>query len=202
MRPFVLAAVASLAVCAPLAAQEPLENYSSTASYMISVPTGDTRDLLTSLSWVGIAWEGLWAVGPATSAGVLIGVNDFDHSSFGTANFPWGATTGQHTRMLVATTAMASGRWYPSVVRERRLHVGLAAGLVYTSETYRLGLSESVQGAAHFAIAPEAGWAFPLVNGVDGVVTARYTLPTSNGNYLGGARRYPFAALSLGVVER
>jgi hypothetical protein len=33
-------------------------------------------------------------------------------------------------------------------------------------------------------------------------VSARYTIPAKNGNYVGGARSYPFATLSFGVIER
>ena len=75
MRSAILLAAGSLVIGAPLAAQEPIENYSSIASYVVSIPTGDTRQLLTRPSWVGVAWEGLWAMGQSTAAGVLLSLS-------------------------------------------------------------------------------------------------------------------------------
>ena len=201
MRSFILAAAATLAAGAATPAQESVQNFSSLTSYSVSFPTGDTRDLLTSPSWLGLSWEGSWAVRANLAAGMAFSGHDFNHDSFGTIDYDWGSSTGQHTRELMVTTAMATGRWYPMPERTLRLHVGLGLGLVYSEESYRLGISQVDRSAAHFALAPEAGWQFPLVSTVHGVVSVRYTIPTVSGDYVGGARSYPFATVSFGIVE-
>jgi hypothetical protein len=202
MRSFLLGAVGCLALGAPLRAQEPVQNYAGVTSYVLSFPTGDSRDLVTTPSWIGISWEGVWALGERTTAGIAFSVHDFNHGFTGTAHYPWGAATGQQSKNLTMTTAMLTGRWYPLAERTRRPHVGLAAGVVYSEETYRLALSQIEHGAAHFAVAPEVGWQFPIVNGIDGLVSARYTFPSRTGDYVGGARSYPFATLGFGILER
>jgi hypothetical protein len=202
MRCFVLAAAGSLALSVSVGAQERLQNFASLTSYVLSIPAGDTRDFVSTPSWFGLSWEGTWAVGRSTAAGVAFSVHDFNHSTFGTTTFPWGAATGQQTRTLLVTSAMATGRWYPLAGQTLRPHLGLAAGILYSEESYRLGVSQTDRSAVHLAIAPEAGWQFPLVASVDGLVSARYTIPTSNGNYIGGARSHPFATLSIGILER
>ena len=213
MRSLVIAAAASLMLSAWVGAQEThpanegsepreIPNFSSITSYVVSFPTGDTRDFITTPSWFGLGWEGAWAVRHNTAAGMAFSVHDFNHSSFGTTEYEWGASTGQHTRTLLAVTAMATGRWYPMAARTMRPHLGLAAGVVYSQESYRLGISQVDRSATHLALAPEAGWQFPLAFGVDGLVSLRYTIPASTGDYVGGSKSYPFATLSFGVLER
>lgn len=202
MRPFVVAAVGYLAVCAPLGAQEDLPNFVSLTSYVLSIPSGDARPFVTSPSWIGLSWEGLWATGRRTTAGIAFGVHNFNDASSGTTNYQWGAATGEQTRNLLVTTAMATGRWYPLAERTRRLHLGLGAGAVYSEASYRLGVSQTDRSATHLSVAPEVGWQFPIIDGIDALVSARYTIPARSGGYIGGARSYPFVTLSFGVLER
>jgi hypothetical protein len=198
----VLGAIGCVAVAASLGAQEPPKRFTGVTSYVLSIPTGDTRDLITRPSWLGASLEGVWALGPRTSAGVAFSLQDFHDPSSGTRNFPWGAATSQQTRNLLITTAMATGRWYPLAGRTRRAHLGLGAGAVFAEERHVIGASQTLRSAAHVAVAPEAGWRFAVVSGVDGLVSARYTIPAKSGHYVSGARSYPFATLSLGIIER
>lgn len=202
MRSFLIGAVCCLMMGTPLSAQDAPQNYAGVTSYVLSFPTGDSRTFVTTPSWIGISWEGVWAIGQRTTAGIAFSVHDFNHGFTGTSQYEWGAATGQQSKNLTMTTAMITSRWYPLAERTRRPHVGLAAGVVYSEQTYQLALSQVERGAAHFAVAPEAGWQFPMVNGIDGLVTARYTFPTKSGDYVGGAHSYPFATLSFGILER
>jgi hypothetical protein len=202
MRSLVLGVVGCLAACAPAGAQDDVQSFASLTSYVLSIPTGDTRRFITTPSWLGLTWEGVWAVGRRNAVGVALGVHDFNDASSGTTNYSWGAATGDQTRNLMVTSLMATGRWYPLAERTRRLHLGLEGGVLYSEETYQLGGSRTVRGAGHLAVAPEAGWQFPIVHGVDGVVSARYTFPTHRGDYIGGSRSYPFATVSFGILER
>jgi hypothetical protein len=204
MRSLALGAVAWVAVATSLGAQEQvrIQHFASLTSYVLSIPTGDTRDFITTPSWLGVTWEGVWAMGQRNAAGVSFGVHDFNHVWSGTTDFPWGAATGQQTRNLLVITTMATGRWYPMAERSRRLHLGLEGGFVVSEERYTLATSRIVRSAAHLAIAPEAGWQFPLASAADGLVSARYTIPVRNGSYIGGARSFPFMTLSIGVIER
>jgi hypothetical protein len=97
---------------------------------------------------------------------------------------------------------MATGRWYPLAGRTRRAHLGLGVGAAFAEERHVIAASQTLRSAAHLAVAPEAGWRFAVVSGVDGLVSARYTIPVRNGSYIGGARSFPFMTLSIGVIER
>ena len=207
MRSVMLGALAAIAVAAAtLDAQELTPEtptrFSSQTSYALSIPTRDTRQFITTPSWVGITWEGVWRLHPRTGVGVAFGVHDFSESMSGTSNFTWGAATGQQSRNLLVGTIMATSRWYPMPERISRLHLGLDGGIVVSEERYTLAASQDVRSAYHLAFAPEAGWQFHLVDGVDGMVSTRYTIPVRNGAYIGGAQSFPYATLSFGVIER
>jgi len=200
MRRSFLIGAATWLVAGSLGAQD---TFTSTASYSISIPSGDTRHFVTTPSWFGVNWDGSWMLTGSTSAGVAFGVQDFRDVSFGTTNFPAGAATGQQVRDLLVVTAMGTARWFPFGVRLHRPFLGLGAGVVHAGQTFDLGVSEVRRNALHLAIAPEAGWQFPVFDGVAARVGARYTFPTSNGGYVGGgSHHYPYATFSIGLIER
>ena len=202
MRAVMVGVIGCVTLAASLGAQEGVQNFASITSYVLSIPSGDTRQFITTPSWIGISWEGVWAVGRHTSAGVTFAVHDFNHQTSDTQTFRWGAVTGDQTRNLIVTAIMATGRWYPLADRTRRPHLGIETGVVYSEETYWLGASRTIRGAAHLAAAPEVGWQFPIVRGLDGLVSARYTFAVRNGDYVGGPRSNPFTTLSFGILER
>ena len=200
MRSYVLAAAVWLSAGCALRAQD---SFTAVTSYTFSVPFGDTRHFVTMPSWIGMNWEGAWMLSGHTSAGLAFGVHDFNESSFGTTDFPSGAATGQQMRDLLVTTLMGTGRWYLFADRTHRPYFGLGAGVVYSDQMYTLGFSQTSRSAWHLAVAPEAGWVFPMIEGIEALVTARYTVPATTGQYIGGGpRSFPFATISIGLIER
>lgn len=200
MRSYTLAAAMWLSAGCAVRAQD---SFSAVTSYTFSVPLGDTRHFVTMPSWLGMNWEGAWMLNPHASGGLAFGVHDFNDASSGTTDFPSGSATGEQMRDLLVTTLMGTGRWYPLGDGVHRPYIGLGAGVVYSDEVYTLGFSQTSRSAWHLAVAPEAGWIFPMIEGIEAVVTARYTSPASNGQYIGGGpRRFPFATISIGLIER
>jgi hypothetical protein len=200
MRSYALAAALLLSAGCALRAQD---DFIAVTSYTFSVPLGDTRRFVTMPSWLGMNWEGAWMLTEHASAGLAFGVHDFNDASTGTTNFPSGSATGQQMRDLLVTTFMGTGRWYPLADRTHRPYIGLGAGVVYSDEMYTLGFTQTSRSAWHLAVAPEAGWIFPMIEGIEAMLTARFTSPVSTGEYIGGGpRRFPFATISIGLIER
>jgi hypothetical protein len=181
---------------------DPTPQYTNVASYSISVPFGDTRSFISTPSWLGINWEGQWTVGQKTVAGVGVGFHDFFDRSSGTTHFDNGAATGEKLRDLLVASVMGIGRWYPAGVG-RGMHLGLGLGGIFVQQTYRLGvIPQLVHHGFHVAVAPEAGMAIRLFDGVDVVTSARYTLPGNAGPYLANqSRRFQYLTLSIGLAE-
>jgi hypothetical protein len=200
MRSFVLGAVGCFAVAGALRAQT--DKFTTASSYSLSIPLGDTRHFVTTPSWVGLNWEGAWALARRTSAGVAFSFHDFNDLSSGTTNFPSGEIAP------LCRCAISSSR------RSWRRVAGIQSPIDHTAPTWAADgvrllqrdvsarLTQNSRSAIHLAIAPEAGWEFPLMEGIGAFVTAIYA-PDVDGHYIGGGpRSFPFATLSFGVVER
>jgi hypothetical protein len=177
--------------------------FTSYASYSFSVPVGDTRQFLSSPSWMGVSWEGQWLLRSMTSAGVAIGINDFYDRSNRTTDFDGGSATGEQVRDLLVATLMGTGRWFPGGSAGRGFYLAIGAGGILAQQSYQLGvMPQLVRTAFHAVVAPEAGMTVGLFEGIDGVVNLRYTLPNAAGSYLGGSSRsFQFVTLSLGIAE-
>ena len=204
MRPFVLALVApALAGAVAAQAQGWTESrFASVATYAFSIPTGDTRQFLSSPSLMGISWEANW-VFRASTMGVAIGVHDFFDRSNGTTDFDQGSATGEQLRDLLVATVMPNARWFPLGVAGRGPYFNLGAGAIFVQQSYQLGvMPQLIRSAIHLAVAPEVGTVHRLFDGVDAVASVRYMLPTSSGRYLGGGSRSPqFLTINVGIAE-
>jgi hypothetical protein len=204
MRPVVLALAAPALVHAATAqAQGWVESrFASVATYSLSIPTGDTRQFLSTPSLMGVAWEAHW-VARATTTAVSIGVHDFYDRSGGTTDFDQGSATGEQLRDLLVATVMANGRWFPAGIAGRGPYVNLGVGALFMQQSYQLGvMPQLIRSAIHLAVAPEIGAVHRLFDGVDAVASARYMLPTASGRYLGGGTRRPqFLTINLGIAE-
>ena len=165
-------------------------SFVSVTTYEVAVPIGETRDFLTSTSWLGFSWEGRWALASRAYAGVQVGLNDFSQRTDGTMNFPSGAATGPQFRYLLSTPLLVTGYVYPIDTYHVRWYVGGAAGYSYILQLFELGVRQITHGAWHAVLAPEAGVEVRAFGeGVIGLVSVRYSAPASAGDYLGGGSR-------------
>ncbi len=202
----VAAATAATGLVNRAGAQYPFgdDHYTNVGSYSFAIPIGDTHRFTPDPSFLGLAWEGQWLVRPRTAAGLAVTFNEFYDNTRGTASFATGAVTGLQTRALMLASAMAVGRWYVHKAAYDGAYVGLGAGGQLGREYYVVGTaSPFTRSAVHFVVAPELGFAHPVAEGMELVVSARYTGSSAAGNYLGGgARRFQFVTLSIGMAER
>jgi len=177
--------------------------FGSVSSYLISIPMGNTRQFIGDPSWLGLSWEGLWPYRGNMVVGAQLGVHDFYDTTDGTVNFDWGAATGHQFRDLTLASVLGTARWYGSGTIGRGMYGGLGAGFLYSHQSYQLGVIPQIdRSALHLAISPEAGFGVPIFDGVDAVLSVKYTLPTWGGNYLdGGSKSFQFLTVGLGLAE-
>jgi hypothetical protein len=178
--------------------------FTNLATYGISFPVGDTHRYVPNTSWMSIGWEHQWGFTNHLAGSVGVALYDFYDRSDGTINFASGAATGEQQRDLLVTTLMGTGRWFAGRPGSKTPFVGLSAGGSYSQQSYQLGVTSGLtRSAFHLALAPEAGFVFPVFELVDAVVSARYTMQTPSGRYLGGGtRNFPFMTLNIGFAER
>ena len=178
-------------------------HFTSASGYTFGIPIGDTRDFVTTPSWLGISWEGRWNLTPHVSTAIGLTLQDFYSSSFKTTNFASGAATGQQTRDLVAANLMVAGRFYPTPQASTRPYISLAAGGAYTGQYFQLGLSEVNRDDLTPAIAPEVGLEIPCIDGIDAVFNLRYTMPAHNSRHIGGGpRSFQYLTFGISFAER
>jgi hypothetical protein len=205
-RMFAMLVAASCVAAAAAGAQEPESDQGRgfLTTYGVSFPVGDTRQFVSAVSWMGATWEGQWPLSRHTVGGVEIGLTNFSDRTDGTRLFDWGAVTGNQISDLTTGTLLATWRWHLGRTLWRGPFVGVAAGLLYASQAYQLGVLPQIgHDALHLAVAPEVGAIVPMFDVLDVVLRARYTLPNSGGHYLGGnARSFRYVTLGFGVIER
>lgn len=177
--------------------------FSTLTTWAVSVPIGDTKRFVPSASWTGITWEMRWNQ-TQTATGIELGIHDFYEQSTGTTTFGSGAATGTQFRDLLVTSLMGTARWFPMGAAGRGPSIGVAGGGVYMQQAYQLGIrSQLIRSGVQLAVAPEVAMAVPIFPDISAVVSARYTLPTNAGGYLGGgSRRFRYLTFSVGLSER
>jgi hypothetical protein len=177
--------------------------FTNLATYGVSFPVGDTHSFISQTSWMGVGMEGQWRYRRTTTVGVAVAVYDFSDETDGTTNFSSGSATGEQFRDLVSVSLMGTGRWFPRGVAGRGPYLGIGAGGLYAQQSYQLGvMPQFVHDGVHLVVAPEAGVAIPIFDGVDALVNVRYTIPSSAGRYLGGGTRsFRFVTLGIGLAE-
>jgi hypothetical protein len=194
------AVLVTLSVCTPsLSAQE---NFRAITTYEVSVPMGDTRRFITAPSWFGLSWEGRWKLARRSSAGVLIGLNEFSDRSDETTNFPSGSATGPQFRLLVAIPFLFTGYVYPIDTKGVRIYVGGGAGFTSMTQMYTLGLQQLGESSWHLVAAPEVGAEIRRFGDFTGIVSVRYNAPLKTGDYIGGGgRSFRYVSIRLGIGE-
>lgn len=200
MRPSLLPTVVGLLVGAGAL---PAQRFTSASGYTFAVPLGDTRDFVTTPSWIGIAWDGRWELTPHLSTTVGLSFQDFYASSFQTTNFASGAATGQQVRDLIAANMMGGVRFYPFPRASNRAYIALSGGAVYAGQYFQLGLSQINRDDIRPAIAPELGFETPVFDGIDAVFNMRYSIPARTTNHIGGgARSFQYLTFGIAFAER
>ena len=190
-----------LATATALSAQD---NFIALPTYEISIPVGDTKDFVSPASWVGFGWEGRWRVARRATAGFAIGVNEFSERFNGTTNFPSGSATGPQFRYLLSVPLLGTGHMYFGEEDGFRWYAGGGAGIASMRQVFELGTRQLSRNAWHFLVSPEVGTEVLRFGGdLAGLVSLRYNLPLSTGDYVGGGdRSFQYFTLRLGVGER
>lgn len=200
MRFRVVVFMAMVAVGQRAAAQP---QYMSATSYSLAAPIGDTRDFVGNPSWVGLDWEARWAWRRHTSVGFLLGWTEFYKRESGTSDFPSGSATGEQYRHLLTIPALATIHWYAPNGDQRVWFAGVGAGAMYGEQMFELGIDRVTRHSWHFVAMPEVGTALRIDDGLMALVSLRYSLPLSAGNYIGGGgRSFQQLALRIGLGNR
>lgn len=177
------------------------QDYIGILTYSYALPTGDTDDFIDNDSWLGATLEGQWFVGQSSTVGLLFGWNEFYHKVQGDIDFDFGTVSGTQYRHLNIFPMMVTAHWFGGERGGARPFIGLGVGTDYVRQLLDVGLREFTESNWHFALAPDAGIAFPLPSGSALVLAARYNYPFKAGDYIGGgSRAFQYLSFHIGVA--
>ena len=195
--PLVVTAGVMFGHATPASGQE----YIGLLSYSYAVPTGDTHNFIDNDSWIGFNFEGRWLFDQKSSVGILLGWQEFYHKVNTDINFNSGTVSGTQYRHMHIFPMMLTGHWYGGIPGGKRPFIGGGLGTTYVRQLFDIGLQEATEDHWHFALAGDAGIAWPLQSGSAAVLSLRYTYPFNAGDYVGGgSRAWQYLSINLGVA--
>ena len=148
----------------------------------ISVPTGDTNDFISKVSFRGASaeWRNFYMRDAAY--GINIGWNVFNDTDDSTVNFENAAVTGKRWSYINAVPVYGGWfKYFSDDKRSSRFFAGINAGGAWIEKRMDVGFVSIQEDNWHFAVAPEVGWQLPWDSFL-GYVGARYHYAFKAGN--------------------
>ncbi len=149
-------------------------------TYMVSTPTGDTKDFTNDFSWRNIGLEGRYPVRPNVTVGLYTAWNVFHERTsrlISTELIETGQAidvSGVQLRHLDAFPIMANVHYYFGNRRSMRPYIGANVGTYYIKHRLEIGSVAFVDDTWHFGVAPEAGIVLPTRSNVRAFLNVRY----------------------------
>jgi hypothetical protein len=140
----------------------------------ISVPTGDTKDFVSKVSFRGasLEWRNFYTRDMAY--GLNVGWNVFNQDDNSTVEIDNGAITGKRWNYINAVPIYASWfKYFSHDKRSKRMFAGLNGGTAYIERRTEVGFIGLEDANWHFALAPELGFMLPWDSFL-GYISARY----------------------------
>ena len=148
----------------------------------ISVPTGDTKDYISKVSFRGASAEWRNFYQRDAAYGINVGWNVFNEESDETVTFENAAVTGKHWKYINAVPIYAGWfKYFSDDKRSGRFFAGRNVGAAWIEQTADISLIRFQEDNWHFAFAPEVGYHLPWDKFL-GYVAARYHVAPSAGS--------------------
>ena len=148
----------------------------------ISVPTGNTSDFISKVSFRGASFEWRNFYQRDAAYGLNVGWNVFNEEDDATVTFDTGAITGKHWKYINAVPIYAGWfKYFSDDPRDGRFFAGLNAGGAWIEQTADISLIRFQEDTWHFAFAPEVGYHLPWDKFL-GYVAVRYHIALAAGD--------------------
>lgn len=195
----ILPAVLALTIASEVRAQD----FAFSATYEVSIPTGDLRDFVDDTSWRGFGLGYSKRLdNDRIFAGISFGWHVLDGRTNETTQIPNGAVTGTQRRWVNVLPIMAQGQYFFAETMRAKPFVGFGLGATYSEETLRIGVFEYEESNWHFGISPEAGVQVPMAYALDLVLKARYNHAFKAGQGISGDEvEYAYFSIGVGIVH-
>lgn len=138
------------------------DNNTFGVAWGISIPTGDTSDYISKVSFRGASFEWRNFYQRDAAYGINVGWNVFNDEDDSTVNLNNAAVTGKHWKYINAVPIYAGWfKYFNDDPRAKRFYAGINAGGAWIERTADIGLVRLQGDNWHFALAPEVGMHLP-----------------------------------------
>ena len=146
-------------------------------TYSISIPTGNTSDFISNISFKGLSIDLRKFISHNASIGFLVGWSTFEEETNETISTSVGDVSGEQNRLINSFPVMITTDYYFGEGREFRPFIGVGVGMYYfyhqLEHTLELTDDNLESSKWHFGVAPEGGFVY-LLESVYLFVNVRY----------------------------
>ena len=181
------------------------ETWYGAATYQISVPFGDTKEIIDATSFIGFGLDFRYIFMEKTSVGFTLGWNVFHERSTETTQLDTqnpGAITGTQDNYLNSFPIMANIHYHFGERGGIRPYVGLNAGGFYMLQEFAIGIVALENNGWEWGIAPEAGVIIPVDMEWGIMVNGKYNYAFTGESAVGTDINHSYLSLNIGFVWR
>jgi hypothetical protein len=153
-------------------------------TYQVSLPVGETHDVIGKTSFRGIGLEGRWFVDNNVALGGGVHWNVFYEKNDKVTTVIANTTiTGTHFKYLNSFPIYANAAYYFNEGSYIRPFAGINVGTIYSEERLDIGLYTLEDNPWRFALTPEAGVMIETYGGINFTLNVRYNYGFKTNDY-------------------
>jgi len=179
------------------------QEWLSSLTYQISLPSGDTKQFVDETSFIGFAMDFRKPVDRYTSVGFMLGWNVFNQRITKTSELATKnpiTITGLQDRTLNAFPVMLNAHRYFGGDKDRRFYLGLNAGGYYMLQRFAIGIHSYEADQWQWGLIPEIGFLMPLSRSSTLIVNGKYNYAFSGDSPLGGDITHEYWTIGIGFA--
>lgn len=179
------------------------EQWYGALTYSVSVPSGDTKDIIGDIGWWGMGLDYRYMVQKNLSVGLFFGWNTMYERVTGQTELntdPPGTIYGTQDNTINSFPIMASIHYYFGERKQLRPYIGLNAGGSVMLQEKAIGVFLWQNDQWQWGIAPEAGVAIPVERDFGLLINGKYNMFFSGEDAIGNDINNSYWSINIGFV--
>lgn len=179
------------------------ERWYGALTYSVSVPSGDTKDIIGDISWRGMGLDYRYMVQKNLSVGLYFGWNTMYERVTGQTELntdPPGTIYGTQDNTINSFPIMVSAHYYLGERKQLRPYIGLNAGGSIMLQQKAIGIFEWNNDQWQWGIAPEAGVAIPVERDFGLLINGKYNMLFTGQDAIGTDVNNAYWSINVGFI--
>lgn len=179
------------------------EQWYGALTYSVSVPSGDTKDIIDEIGWWGLGLDYRYTVQKNLSVGLFFGWNTMYQKATGLTELntdPPGAIYGTQENTINSFPIMANIHYYFGQRKSLRPYLGLNAGGFIMLQRKAIGIFLWDNDQWQWGIAPEVGVAIPVERDFGLLVNGKYNMAFTGEDAIGNEINNGYWSINVGFI--